>query len=167
MGELTKNIALSEVMENSCIHESHTHTIHAYIRSQEYIEAIIHYSEASLGHRVARVFEITLIKVNLTEVNDWVILAEPIVRNLFICYFNLARCLWIRWLSSRNPREVDLESSLVLYPLRMICQKPDWAFVCARKCPIRNNLDFGEVLDLGDIFLLPDLSLFHLHFFRD
>ena len=56
MSELTKNIALSKVMENSCIHESHTHTIHAYIGPQEYIEAIIHDSEASLGHCVARVF---------------------------------------------------------------------------------------------------------------
>ena len=71
-------------MEDSGVEDANSHTIYSEIEPQQDVEAVLHDPEADNTHRVAGVFEITLEKIVLPEVNNWVVLAKSLKGDLLL-----------------------------------------------------------------------------------
>ena len=78
-------------MEQTSIVNAHYHFIYSQIVSVEDIEAIGHDSVAKVATSVPLVSEIIFVKIDLGEMQDWVITAKSVQRHLKsrFCIFNL------------------------------------------------------------------------------
>jgi len=88
MLEFSEHVVWAEVSENASVKWSNNYTINAKIWSEKYIETVFHNSESGLCTNVSTILEVTFVHVDLTSMQDWVILTESVIRNLFLGVFN-------------------------------------------------------------------------------
>lgn len=73
-------------MEDSSVQEADTDSIASEVHSEHDVKAVIHDSESDLAHDIATIFKVTLVKVNLTEVLNWVFRTQSFKWNAFLSH---------------------------------------------------------------------------------
>ena len=131
MLELPEHVISPKLMVESRVVDPHTHAIHTQVVPNQEEPTILHCPETNHRHHVTTVFQVTLEQVQLPIVQNLVIWAQPVVRNLVLANLTFQSLILI------NYSVCECQPVLLVEMGLSMGQEADRPFVSSAEVPFR------------------------------